>query len=266
MIVYVPALRGGTFIDCTDKASNLMDIIPLGLAKKEALLLDDRKPRLVAIPENSPESNSIAITREAEIVLQADASVHEKIEMRGTSASALRSFFRNTESGNRKTLLQQQLAQGGQSLAIQDLNIGNLDDAGKPLLLEVNYVIKGRFHSVGNQLIGRLPAVWERLYLASESVEKRQSPFSLRYPMTLQSRLTLKLPAGFVSSEIKPAEIKTEFGQCALSPTEQPGVLNVDSKVRQSAGEFKPAQYEAYHETFNRILDSLEQNVVLTGN
>ena len=165
-IVFVPSLRGGAFIDCTDKNSDLARGVPVGLAGKDALILDDAEPRLATIPDYPAGSSTVSSTRRVDILDDADVSVREELQLNGPLASGLRRFLRATDTTNRKEMVQQQLAAGTPEVEVHRLDFDNLEEPGIPLVIHATYVVKGRFRRVGNQIIGQLPAVWEHMFLA----------------------------------------------------------------------------------------------------
>ena len=262
MVVFVSSLGKGTFIDCTDKDSPLACGVPAGLAKKEALVLDEKNPRLLTIPDYAPDANHIAITRKIELSGKADASVTEDVVMSGFPAAWYRHFFRRTESANRKKALQDELAGCAPALEIHDLALAGLDDVREPLTLHVSYRLAGKFHNSGNQIMGQLPAVWERLFLAMDAMENRQAPLRVLNPLTVESRIALALPQGYAPALVDPVQIDAPFARCSLKSTPEAGLVRLECKAQRPSGSYPAAQYAACQETLGRVLGVFEQNFV----
>jgi hypothetical protein len=94
MVVFLPAFRNGFFIDCTDKGSDLGQAVPLGLAGKEALILDAVNPRFVTIPDYPEGSSLLQVRREVRITNGTDVAVHEVLRLKGYNGSTLRAYFK----------------------------------------------------------------------------------------------------------------------------------------------------------------------------
>ena len=150
------------------------------------------------------------------------------------------------------------------TLEVRELKFDNLDDTRAPLIIRVAYLVKGKFRRVGDQLIGQLPAVWERMFLGAEAVENRETPFLVSFPVTLQSSVALAIPAGYKAGAISPSEIREAFATCTTMSRQKPAALELDCNVQEWAGHFAPAQYASYHETLSRALAAIEPSVVLS--
>ncbi|MDB6066806.1 MAG: hypothetical protein JWR26_3014 [Pedosphaera sp.] len=261
MVVYLPAYKNGFFIDCTDKGSDLSQAVPLGLAGKEALILDAANPRFVTIPDYPAGSSTLNLRREVRITNGSDVVVHEVVSLKGCTGSALRTYFKEVQPSTRRNFIDQQLSR--HSGEVTGFILKNLDDTQSPLVLELDYVLKGQFHLAGNQLVGKLPDVWEQLYASAEPVDHRVTPFELNYPMDVESNITLAIPEGFREPALE------EFQQNLQQPfatsqseaqMEKPG-LKIDYRLQRRAGKFEAAEYGSYRENMVKALGPLEQTV-----
>ena len=263
MIVFIPSFRGGAFIDCTDKDSDLTTCIPAGLAKKEVLILDQENPRIAKIPDYPADSDGIGVKRRVEIINRKDLSVTEDLVMNGNAAAVFRNFYRRCEASSRKMTLQQQLAAGAPSIEIQEIKVENLEEHRSPLLLHLAYLVKGKFHNLGGQLVGQLPAVWERFFFPSQPIDQRRSPFEIIYPTRFNATTSVVLPAGYTKSAGKTLSENSKFTQCELRSAVQNNSLVLDCKIKRSAGRFAPSQYGEYSDSMSRVFDVLESNLIL---
>ncbi len=263
VVVYVPSVRGGTFIDCTQKDAPVDGGIPFGLGKKQAFVLDDAQPHLVAIPDYPPDSNLIAVTRNVEILNESDASVREDVKFGGATATYLRVLLRHSDPGNREAIMQQAMSVSAPALEIRDFKCDNLDDPNVPLAIQAEYVIRGQFRRVGNDLIGQLPAVWEQMLIGCTPVENRETPFMISFPANLQTKVALAVPAGYEAESIPPADIHNEFATWSTTAHDKPASVEIDCNFRELAGHFEPSQYAAYHDAMSSALGAIEPNVVL---
>ena len=167
MVVYLPGFQNGFFMDCTDKGSDLAQPVPLGLAGKEALILDAANPRIAAIPDYPDGSSTVHSSREVRITNGTDVVVHEVLSLKGCNGSALRTYFKEVQPAARRDFVDLQLSR--QSGEVTGFKLQNLQDTQAPLVLELDYVLKRQFHPAGDQLVGKLPDVWEHLYALAET-------------------------------------------------------------------------------------------------
>ncbi len=265
VIVYVPGLKGGTYIDCTDKDSSIGAGAPLGLAKKDVLLLDDKAPRLASIPDYQPGSNDVVATRSVQIVNDADASVHEDVKLEGASAAYMRGILRHADPGSRQSLLQAQMAASAPALEVENVAFDNLDDPRLPLMVRMEYMVRGKFRRVGGQIIGQIPAVWERMFLGTEAVEKRVTPFAVPIPVNFQSSVALTVPPDFKADPVPAEDFRQDFASCTETTRQDAAALKIDCDIRAGSGKFPPGKYASYHDALSKALGAIEPNVVLTA-
>ena len=179
MIVLAPKLGEGRFFDCTDKDSPLDRSPPRGLAARTAFVLDPADPRFVAIPAYPADGNRVESERALSLVDQTDVSIEETLRLEGHLAATLRGLLKEIQPANRTRVLQTQLsASAGGPLQIQKVEIENFENPSAPLVLRIQGRVNGRFHAVGDSLVGQIPALWERFFLKADRVDKRQTPFS----------------------------------------------------------------------------------------
>ena len=103
-------------------------------------------------------------------------TIEETLRLEGYIAATLRGLLKEIQPANRASTLQKQLAvAAGGSLQIQKVDIDNLEDSSAPLVLRTDCLVKGRFHTVGESLVGQIPALWERFFLMPERGEPSDS-------------------------------------------------------------------------------------------
>jgi hypothetical protein len=167
----------------------------LGLAGRNALILDDRKPRFVRIAEYPTNASHIQIDRTIQFTNQTEALVKETIKIEGIHAGYLRDYFVGVSAASRHFYVAEQFISG--STELLDLHIKGLDEPQEPLELQLTYFLRGQFHLMQNQLVGSLPLGCERAYLVEDQVNKRTLPFEMAVPLTIDSVVTVRSPAGY---------------------------------------------------------------------
>jgi tetratricopeptide (TPR) repeat protein len=265
MLVYLPEYRGGQFIDCTDKDSPVEDVLPLGIAGRRALVLDEAASGFVTI-SNGTTGSSIESVRSLQIVNDADLNIEETLRVEGHLAANLRRLLKEVQAANRAAELQKQLsAIAGAPLEVQKSEIENLDERRKPLVIKTTVVAKNSFHSAGNVVVGKLPALWERLFLTAHRVESRHTPFNLRAPLQIKSSIEFKLPPGYVAADTSAMnqEEKSPFAEWKVAADAAGGAIRINYEVTRGAGSYKADEYASFCDSMERATAALAHNLVL---
>ncbi|MGB8356367.1 MAG: DUF3857 domain-containing protein [Chthoniobacteraceae bacterium] len=265
MIVFAPTLGGGKFFDTTDKDSDPTIPVPYGLAGKDALIIDEKEPRFIRISDYPAGSSTLTLKRTVEIIDQSDASVKETLTSTGYAAALLRSSLKLADPANRKTYIQQQMWSNKSTADIKDFSVENIDDNNAPLVLKMTYVMRQNFRAVGHQLIGQVPAPWERFFISAESMDDRQSPFRLNFPLKISANVALTIPAGYEDNEARPSDPKStsSYAVCKVTPQTIPGELAYNCEFQQSTGIFPATDYSSFQKAMTLTMDTMEQNVLL---
>ncbi len=265
MIVYIPDQAGGRFLDCTDKNHRIVAMPPLGLGGRLALVLDPEQTRIAKIPEYSAEQNLVVSQRTVQVLANGDAEIRETLTANGVSASSLRYYLRNTDETTRQTLVQQTMSESGPKVTVRGLVARHLDEMDKPLILEINYRASESLQPAGSELVGRIPAYWERGNLAAAHLEKRRTPFQLVYPMKLESTVTVLPPEGFQIATVEEPIPAYEDRFVIWSLREEPAAegRTLHWEAQRAAGTHPEDLYSAFEESMNQALRSIEQKLVL---
>ena len=263
MVVFLPGGKGGTFLDCTGKSGDLRASPPSGLATRQALILDPARPRLETIPDYAAGASAINSSRELSFPNESDLEVREDVTFTGLSATTMRASLLAVEAANRTRWLLQAMTRELPSVDLREAQIDNVDDPQTPLRLRLRYLVPRRFQAAGGQLIGQLPAVWERSFMAGDPVEQRQTPFRLWVPVSLESHVTLTPPAGWQATPTEARRLDRPF--CTASATAQLDAhkLRLETRLTQRPGQFPAADYRAYLDATNTALSLVEPGIIL---
>ncbi|HEV7924351.1 MAG TPA: transglutaminase-like domain-containing protein, partial [Verrucomicrobiae bacterium] len=261
MIVYVPGQGAGTFVDCTDKGADLAAPIPVGLAGFETLILDTNTPRIAGIPPYVDTGSAITVRQHLHLTDLSDAVVEETMELTGPHAAFLRDFLLNYSPTDRQMAMQREL--GMDDIEVSDFNIDALEKPGEPLRVSFTFAVKKEFHRAGNRLNGNLRAGFERSYVTAAAVEKRSTPFELRFPLVLRSSVSVDIPDRFQAEEgADPSpNLDERFGTCHTQRRLEGGKLDLECEYRRRAGRFGPGDYSAYRESMAQALLAIEREV-----
>jgi hypothetical protein len=264
MIVYVPG-EPGRFIDCTDKGADVAHAIPAELAGREALILDSDNPRFVTIPCYPEVASVLELQRDVRVTNEGDLAVEENLKLTGVQAAYLRSYLKALPPASRRESFQRQM--GLEDAKLEKLELDSLDAPNAPLQAKLGYTSKRQFHRTESALSGALRAPIERCYLMPAPTDNRLTPFEIRMPTLLKSRVSFQIPEGFRVRQVPSPQFQIDprFGTCTNRWQLESGRLTIEFDCSERAGRFEPSEYASYRETMTRVIGALEQEVVLTS-
>jgi tetratricopeptide (TPR) repeat protein len=260
MIVYSPHLD--QFFDCTTKDLDLARYTPYTLGGSHALVLDLLQPRLMKIP--SPTASAMDLTRELRISENGELLVHDVVRLTGYVSSGFRSYLRGGEPKRRAEYMQRFVGSGGRDAVKAELKIENLEEVDRPLVIDMTYVLPDTFRRNGAQLVGTLPAQWDRFYLDAQHLEKRETPFELKIPVACKSTVSIYLPDHYRLRNL-PNDLAASddfiSAQLGFSQVEQ--LVKLQSTWTLKTGRYPAARYSAFQKAMTNITSGLEQTLVL---
>jgi tetratricopeptide (TPR) repeat protein len=264
MVVYLPAT--GSFVDTTNKSADLSRGVTPAIAGKDALVLDAKQPHLLRIPQQRDDAGEMSLLREARVVAGADLEIAETATFRGNEAAAMRAYFDEVEPKARATALQRRLSLNGHSVEVLSLEVKELREPQKPLLVQIKYREHGAFHAVGGQLVGRIPALIERGRIEVERAE-RETPFQLEEPLAIHSAIALELPSGYTPAHplSRRGSADGPFAVWKVVPDDgSPGrALGARFDYDRKRGRHQAAEFAELRRDTEAALGALEQEVVL---
>ncbi len=246
MIVHLPGRDGGRFLDCTDKTGGPSLAVPLGLAGREVFLLDEGRSRFVRIPDYPADASIIRSTRTVQLTNQTDALVKETLTLDGAHGAWLRDALRQQTAASQRSYLAGLLK--GRGADLLKLEVENLEQSQAPLILNLNYALRSQFQIAGRELVGRPPACFEQIYLATEAVEKRLSPFQVTIPLVMESAVSIQAPNGFRARPAT-AAVPQWDGRFARGQVDMSAGKNgwqITGRLQQPAGRFAAGDYAAF--------------------
>lgn len=262
MIVVIPGREGDRFVDATCKEANMNSHAPAGLAGKKALVLEPKNPHFSTIP---PLKSRIEIRRQISLAEGTDATIHEKVCLEGPPAVVLRGALNAVEPTERKALLIQQLASLVPLIEITNVEMENVDQPGVPLLIDISYRARQRFHMFGDQLVGQLPGLWEHFSFWSDPVENRQTPFRFLNPVEMRGSVTFTIPEGFRMQDTGSVSrlISAKFITGSVSEKNGRHELEFEFTLSQGTGHFPAEAYGEYQKNIGTAVDAVEPEISL---
>ena len=255
LVVYVPGVGGGTFVDTTDRGATPGEPPP-GLGRKQALVLDGPRSRLVPIPEELPDR----LTSERVVTVgESELDVREKLQLEGPLATWMRDYLSGTPAADRVQAIQSFLEDTDPGLRVTSLQLDGLEAVEKPLQLELRYLVRNRVRRNGNELSASLPALWERRHLAATPVDRRTSPFEL-HATTLRSVVELRAE-GRVATLGPAAPAAGAFVRWQQAARSDGDHVRIEATVERPAAHHPAPRWDEYRQEVDRALSALETTV-----
>jgi tetratricopeptide (TPR) repeat protein len=254
MIVYVPGRGTDAFIDCTQKGALLGKGPPYGLAKREAFIVEKDNPRFEQIPPCAAVVSSLASTRLVRLLDGGEVRVEEDANVSGMQGAVLREQLMEMPDTVRRTFFQAHLKDGQAEL--ENWSIENLDNPAAPLQVKLVYKVRNQFHKVDARWLGVVPALLERFYLTYDQVDRRLTPFQLKYPVEFTSKVTMTGPEGWQPQPgVNPDQtIDEPFLAWHCHKEAKGSKLHIEFNCRQKPGTFRADQYGQFREAVSRAL------------
>lgn len=262
MIVYVSGDHG-KFIDVTDKGADPTSGIGEPVAKS-ALLLSDKEPHLVSIPASSSDECVIELTKQIDVTDAQSMRVNEVLSARGVYGAYLRSMYQSVPATSRQTVFQQQM--GLTSFEVSNLTVDDITDTSKPLYARFTYTAKKQIRESEGGLQMSLPAAIERLYLIPGPVDKRLTPFEVRFPLVLRSSVSITVPDGYDIHLPADSTVESDprFGSCTGKWSIKGRKVTGSIEWRQVTGRFPAGDYTGYRDLMNRALSLFERDLLFS--
>lgn len=198
MILFVPKQDRvqEMWIDATDKTGNDRPV-PLDMEGKVALIIDGENSRVATTPIlEDDQEHKIAVDHRLFIGNDGACEFRDSVMLQGKFASAIRNKFYGKEVKDQEKLMEDFMAQGVPDVNISKVEIQNLEDFNKPLVLITTFASKAYFGQGGSELKGRFPNVWERSLFKIPKVNKRHHPIRMPHETGFTYKLTVNVADG----------------------------------------------------------------------
>jgi|ERR1035437_240176 hypothetical protein len=104
-----------------------------------------------------------------------------------------------------------------------------------------------------------------RYYLSTTPVNSRVTPFEIKIPLQIQSRVVFDIPKGYhVVEKSEPVEkLDPRFITFQAQHNLENGKLNLIFQFRQLVGSHDAADYSSYRETLERVQSLMDNEIDL---
>ena len=158
------------------------------------------------------QEHKIAIDHRLFIGKDGECEFRDSVTLQGKFASAIRNKFYGREVKEQEKLMEDFMSQGIPDVNISKVEIKNLDEFNKPLVLVTTYASKAYFGTSG-ELKGRFPNVWERSLFKLPKVAKRHHPIRMPHETQFHYSLSVKASDGreVVVTGVKPLPREVDY-------------------------------------------------------
>jgi len=264
MIVYLP--DSDRFLDLTQKETDPLLSPPAGLAGRRALIIDQDRPTLAAIPAHPADAGAIDSVRDVRLEGR-DLVVDETLTFAGLAAGMMRATARRPADELIESI---GLKLGSIGAEVRSAAAENADNTAAPLILRMSYVLPGAFidagsGAAGGRLAGTIPFFWERRIFGTDFARDRGTPFEFGHEINLRS--TVRVHTGPGLAALPPAALNFDLtGELARATSRvetSDGVTTIKAEFWVGSGRFPPEKYGPHAEFTSRVLGVLEKGLVL---
>ena len=264
MILYVPKQDriDEMWIDATDKTGNDRPV-PLDMEGKVALIIDGENSRVTQTPilEDNQE-HKIAVDHRLFVKAGGECEFRDSVTLQGKFASAIRNKFYGREVKEQEKLMEDFMSQGIPDVNISKVEIKNLGDFNKPLVLVTTYASKAYFGTSG-ELKGRFPNVWERSLFKLPKVAKRHHPIRMPHETQFSYSLSVKAADGQSVNVIGPKPFPREVDYVSFEKSGKFGKAGSDINWTTFALYADPSEYDKIREEWDYLLSETSPMIVV---
>lgn len=184
MIVYLPNINGGVFVDATDKYTVIdLKTPPRSVQGSIALVLEKGKSKLIPIPKLDSKQNTLSIER---VVSQTPESFifNETAVISGYIATDFRSYIQPLNKEHINSDILKWVNGIYPNLGLLEFKYYNLNTLDKPLVLEFKFEQNKSVNDFN------VPAFLERVYLSYSSDDNRVYPYEFTESFEIHSITT----------------------------------------------------------------------------
>ena len=188
MVVYVPDVEEGFFVDTTDKEIGIHpDLPPQSIQGQWSLILDPEAAMLKKVPTLTIDQNALQIDR----LVGTDGeylSITETMELSGYLASQFRFNLKGTDSESLMQSVQSWVNGLFPNLELMRFDYFGLEQNQSPLVIEM----QTRIHR--NDVSEHLPLFAERSFLDTPRQPNRTFAYAIREPLQISSTTQFEKP------------------------------------------------------------------------
>ena len=265
MVVYVPGVNGGLFIDGTDKDMSLVGLTPNSLAGVVGLRLATGESSLIKFPKYTAVNTGLQIRRHIEFAETGEARVVEALIFSDYWGSLMRSHLKTIEKNKQIDWGQQFISDINDEIVLQSLSIEKLYDVASDLVLNLVYTIPADI--VNNERWEfEDPSVWERYYIMPKTVHQRKTDFQVKLPLQLTSEVEISFPRNFNARINMDSEFNFagEYGEYSVKLALDGQKLTKKFHMSTPSNRFRSSQYAEFVKFHRGAISALKRPITLS--
>ena len=262
MILFSPAFGGGMFFDLTDKDSDHRYCASINLHESEALILDEANPRFVTIQRNPAGETRIKSNRHITLdSANRQFLVRESLTISGHFAGAFRGYLKSVPAPDFPARVQSLLATDSK-LNVQTVEVDNLDQLSKPVVIRMTYRIRRGLERQAAGMTGRIPSIWETYFFSVSTSPERKTPFRIEHPLQFESTVRIESAAGEALAVEMEADKQRTPWLVWSSSSEKDGTAWIrHTQIKLIDGRHQSKDFEAYQNAIDDAVASVAARV-----
>jgi len=244
--------------------------IPVGMLPEHAagvlaMPADRESSAPVSTPELTASQNSVNCVANLELARDGALTGTTLQAYRGTAADRWRQRLRFASEDERRERVQRALATWVPGIAVESLEIDNLEDDGATLTLRTTLRADGYATAAGSRLLVN-PVMFSRVRADEWSAPSRATPIDLGGPIDVSEVINLKLPEGVADVET-PSGAKLDAGAIGgyeLTYKANASFVSAKRKLRLNTYRFPAAAWTDLARLFRDMASADDTPVVVS--
>jgi hypothetical protein len=250
VIIYLPNINGGVFIDTTDKYTSIdLQTPPRSVQGSKALILEKNKSKIIAIPKVDATQNRLDIERtisqESNLYISKETAI-----ITGYMASEIRAFLQPLTKEHINTDISQWVNGYYPNLTVLEFNYYNLEKLDKALIIEFT------FQQNSNNTDFKVPAFLERVYLSYSAYQKRLYPFRITESFALNSKTSTS------DSQLKLNKQKHNYISAPLNWSFETNKKTQNFTSIINSGVYAAEDYQKFFDSLKKAIFTVEKSII----
>ena len=213
MVVYLPEVNGGAFVDITNK-DLFTDLLtpPRYIQGRKALVLEKDSSKLLGIPKLPAHLNTVQVERVIKREKQ-NLQTRERVQITGYTAGSIRAYLKKMQENEVQSKVYGWVTDHYPEAELSAFTHENLYDNSQPLVLEFI------FNTELNQWNRQLPVFLERYMMKFDPAHDRALPFQYDHPFQLKAKTTIDQSGSKLRFKKRTEDISNDLMDWSLKAT-----------------------------------------------
>ena len=204
--------------------------LPASDQGRKAFVITNDGGIFVDTPTAPPQANTLSLS--SEITVNADGSIHGREQTRASGQHNLeqRLLYKSLKKSEIRTFFAAALNHQYPGVTIEDVRISNLNDLSMPVETTIEFSSPEYGMPLGDKLLLPVPSDNFSAYATLVGPPERKYDVNLGYPMQIEKRVTISIPAGYTIPSLPPnIELTYDFGRFTRSYTFDGNTVKYDT-------------------------------------